>query len=319
MLMPGRNFSSDGYRFGFNGKESDNETLIGGGPALDYGFRIYHPTLGRFLSIYPLSRAFPWLSPYQFAGNSPIIFLDLDGLETLDFRIWANKEGCGTGCVTVSVLKADDLLTVNYSHVDEKGNVTPLHSTDHYLTAKEKYVAEKAISGFKKDLKTFGNARSLNWVVPDENGGEVRNLIEEEKSNESTIPVNPPVHLPTIRGIIVKPGAEIKGSFLFDGKVWDKLINVNEAKKDFTLLLNALNKSDVKISIVGNVLLPSGGSLDDMVSGKLYTYKTLALERAQVLRDALVAKGIDSSRINTAVGTGPEQGKEQSLIYKFRK
>ena len=85
------------------------------------------------------------------------------------------------------------------------------------------------------------------------------------------------------------------------------------------MLLNALNKSDVKISIVGNVLLPSGGSLDDMVSGKLYTYKTLALERAQVLRDALVAKGIDSARINTAVGTGPEQGKEQSLIYKFRK
>jgi hypothetical protein len=47
----------------------------------DYGFRIYSPALGRFLSVDPLTKTYPWYTPYQFAGNKPIWFIDLDGLE----------------------------------------------------------------------------------------------------------------------------------------------------------------------------------------------------------------------------------------------
>lgn len=68
------------YRFGFNGKEKVNE-VSGQGNLYDYGFRIYNPRLGRFLSVDPLFRGFPWYTPYQFAGNKPIIAKDLDGLE----------------------------------------------------------------------------------------------------------------------------------------------------------------------------------------------------------------------------------------------
>ena len=53
----------------------------GGGATYDYGFRIYNPNLGRFLSIDPLSEDYPWYTPYQFAGNKPIEAIDLDGLE----------------------------------------------------------------------------------------------------------------------------------------------------------------------------------------------------------------------------------------------
>ncbi|MBS1749471.1 MAG: hypothetical protein JST63_06185 [Bacteroidetes bacterium] len=35
----------------------------------------------RFLSVDPLASGYPMLTPYQFAGNSPIMFIDLDGLE----------------------------------------------------------------------------------------------------------------------------------------------------------------------------------------------------------------------------------------------
>ena len=35
----------------------------------------------RFLSVDPLTGNFPWYTPYQFAGNSPIMAIDLDGLE----------------------------------------------------------------------------------------------------------------------------------------------------------------------------------------------------------------------------------------------
>ena len=68
------------YRYGFNGKETDNETGL-----QDYGFRIYNPSYGKFLSVDPLHREYPFYTPYQFAGNMPICAADLDGLEP-DFK-----------------------------------------------------------------------------------------------------------------------------------------------------------------------------------------------------------------------------------------
>lgn len=79
-IMPGRNFSSDNYLYGFNGKENDNEAK-GDGNQQDYGMRIYDPRLGKFLSIDPITKKYPELTPYQFASNTPIFSIDIDGLE----------------------------------------------------------------------------------------------------------------------------------------------------------------------------------------------------------------------------------------------
>ena len=59
------------YRFHFNGQEADNE-VYGGGNVYDYGFRIYNPRLGKFLSVDPLTASYPWFTPYQFSANDPI-------------------------------------------------------------------------------------------------------------------------------------------------------------------------------------------------------------------------------------------------------
>ncbi|OQP52818.1 hypothetical protein A4H97_24270 [Niastella yeongjuensis] len=72
------------YKFGFNGKMNDNE-VKGLGNQIDYGARISDPrTGGRFFSIDPLARTFPYYSPYQFSGNNPIRYIDLDGAEQFD-------------------------------------------------------------------------------------------------------------------------------------------------------------------------------------------------------------------------------------------
>ena len=78
--MPGRVFNAASYRYGYNGKENDNE-VKGAGNQQDYGMRIYDTRVGRFLSIDPIQRDYPWYTPYQFAGNNPIKFIDIDGLE----------------------------------------------------------------------------------------------------------------------------------------------------------------------------------------------------------------------------------------------
>ncbi len=84
--MPGRSVNKAGYKFGFNGKENDREEW-GQQLVQDYGFRLYNPAIGKFLSVDQLTRSYPMLTPYQFASNTPIMAIDLDGLEAYDGRI----------------------------------------------------------------------------------------------------------------------------------------------------------------------------------------------------------------------------------------
>ncbi len=93
--MPGRKYNSPNYRYGFNGKEKDDEGEFGSITNYDYGFRIYNPAVGRFLSVDPLTREYPWYTPYQFAGNKPIKAVDLDGLEELDNELNSVAERYG--------------------------------------------------------------------------------------------------------------------------------------------------------------------------------------------------------------------------------
>lgn len=145
MQMPGRKYSSSSlYRYGFNGKEKSDE-VYGEGNVYDYGFRIYNPRISRFLSVDPLTKSYPWYTPYQFAGNKPIIAVDLDGLEekyvTTDINFGRNMtienassktvetgfkfgvipSAMGTGMLKVGYtpdgpLGSGTLYTINYSY-----------------------------------------------------------------------------------------------------------------------------------------------------------------------------------------------------------
>lgn len=83
-LMPDRTYANPAnsyYRYGFNGKENDNDIGKGTGNQQDYGMRIYDPRIAKFLSVDPLTPKYPELTPYQFASNRPIDGIDQDGLE----------------------------------------------------------------------------------------------------------------------------------------------------------------------------------------------------------------------------------------------
>jgi RHS repeat-associated protein len=64
------------YRYGFNGKEKDNENFEG---AYDFGARILDVRLGRWLSVDPLADKYPKISPYSFVANEPITKIDPEG------------------------------------------------------------------------------------------------------------------------------------------------------------------------------------------------------------------------------------------------
>jgi RHS repeat-associated protein len=94
MLMPGRRYSasSSKYRFGFNGKENDNE-VKGEGNSLDFGARVYDPRLGRWMSVDALANKYPAVSPFAFALNTPIMAKDPDG----NVVIFINGQHAGSG------------------------------------------------------------------------------------------------------------------------------------------------------------------------------------------------------------------------------
>ncbi len=85
--------SGDGYRFGFQGQEGDDE-WNGEGSMLAFKYRIHDVRLGRFLSIDPLEAKYPWNSTYAFSENKVIQFRELEGAE-----IWPAAQDIGTGIV----------------------------------------------------------------------------------------------------------------------------------------------------------------------------------------------------------------------------
>lgn len=112
--MPGRKFSAIGkYRFGFNGKEMDND-VKGEGNQQDYGMRIYDPRLGRFLSVDPITKGYPMLTPYQFASNSPVEGIDLDGKEYLSSKVARIEVQAGRVLLKMSNMSSIVRNTFNY-------------------------------------------------------------------------------------------------------------------------------------------------------------------------------------------------------------
>jgi RHS repeat-associated protein len=90
MLVPNRHADTEEYRYGFQGQEKDKE-LKGEGNSLNYTFRMHDPRIGRFLSLDPLEKSYPWNSPYAFSENRVIDALELEGLEKI-YAFTAQKE-----------------------------------------------------------------------------------------------------------------------------------------------------------------------------------------------------------------------------------
>ena len=63
-------------RYKYVMKELDNETGL-----YYYGMRYYASWICRFVSVDPLQHKYPELTPFQYSSNSPVTFIDLDGLE----------------------------------------------------------------------------------------------------------------------------------------------------------------------------------------------------------------------------------------------
>ncbi len=174
--MPGRSYSAgDQYRYGFNGKENDNE-VKGEGNQQDYGMRIYDTRLGRFLSVDPLTQKYPWYTPYQFAGNRPIIAIDVDGLEPHDVN---TKELKKEFSPTAAEHKASNDPITHGSDAKPWKDLVNYRIPDNLIRARNWNATEQTIEG------AWGSQTNLDYYTvqitkfPDgiKNGGELLEAI----------------------------------------------------------------------------------------------------------------------------------------------
>ncbi len=98
----------------YNGKELQEETGW-----YDYGARMYDPALGRFHTQDRFAEKYLDWTPYQYAGNNPILFIDVNG-DSLNVAQLRDYDSDANDALN-SDLQAKTGLTLT---TDENGNVT---------------------------------------------------------------------------------------------------------------------------------------------------------------------------------------------------
>jgi RHS repeat-associated protein len=162
-LMEGRGFSTESYRFAFNGMEQDNE-VAGQGNAYDFGARMYDSRLGRWMSVDPLQAKYAGLTPYNFVSNQPIIAIDPDGKEKI-IVVGSENRTWNLGFVLPALRRMKQLKDGGTTE-----DVSILLFTSGY-TAKQrsrisKYAAKKGASVIEvnsaNDVTSYINNKSTN-------------------------------------------------------------------------------------------------------------------------------------------------------------
>ena len=128
------------YAYRYNGKEKELGLDIG---LLRYGARDMDPWTARFRGVDPIADAFPWVNPYNYAENSPIVNVDLHGLQKWNINSgvvygpyrnqksaenaninWLDIVPTSSGVNNQSGFKAGSLASDNFELSDNLGGVS---------------------------------------------------------------------------------------------------------------------------------------------------------------------------------------------------
>src|SRR5690606_34205924 len=144
------------YRYGFNGKEMDDE-ISGSGNHIAYDDRGYDTRLGRWWSRDKLEKKYPWLSSYSFTANNPIMNREIDGRDWTVSSVKDEKSGNTTITIT---LDAAVVNTSNNQSLDMQGLASAVKSqvqTSYSMTYKNE-------DGTTTTVNAVANVRVVNDI-----------------------------------------------------------------------------------------------------------------------------------------------------------
>jgi len=152
----------------YNGKEEQTELGLNW---LDYGWRMYDPTIARWNGIDGMSEKYVSYSPYHYAGNNPVRNYDIDGNEFTEAgkkwakRLWDNISG-QISKNNNKIAKKNDMLATGYN---SKGKA---------LSSNKMERLERQVGNLQ--AKNAELTQVANEVIAMDNSDQLYNVIEAD-------------------------------------------------------------------------------------------------------------------------------------------
>jgi len=160
-------------RYLYNGKELQSDYNF---DLYDYGFRFYDPQLGRFTGIDPIAEKYAFVTPYNYAENSPIACIDLWGLQA---KFAADGSFLGWGKITgssapvwlngnpINGINVGQLVNRAHWNYGEGGGIAPFYYANKVNNRADILGENGSYSGMIND----SNAKTPEEAMRDNFGG----------------------------------------------------------------------------------------------------------------------------------------------------
>jgi RHS repeat-associated protein len=171
-------------KFKFNGKEEQRQEFSDGSGLewLDFGHRMYDNQISRFFTLDRMVDSFPSFSPYQYARNNPILYMDVIGDSAWSVtREWNADDVKGFADYAQKKLNemvndknikldcADAALTILIGYASENGLALQLSTSDGKTTFNSNSDDFTSVKDFTKTVLPGIQAKDINantFTVP---------------------------------------------------------------------------------------------------------------------------------------------------------